>query len=280
MKPPVYIPVLQTPLFWALFFCLSLVVAIPASSFAQEPTLPSESVADAARKARERKPNSDSTKPTKVLTNDDLVVASAPAEATQVAVGGAARSERESAPTGPSEEAKPQKSICPNANEEQINSELQTAQEELDQLRQELSTNGSVISNGDVDLSNFKPGSSGVTFGSPPLLESTPQAPGRIREVQLEEKVAALKKAARVACDSRQEAKIQVQLDSAESQLKLLQQQFNLDQSVYYSRTDYAGDAAGKARLDAEQQQIQALQEEVDSLREQLPAEEARPAPE
>jgi hypothetical protein len=283
MKPPVYVPAFPrrlTTFFCALVFCLSLIVVIPASSLAQEPIPPSESVADAARKARERKPNPDSTTPTKVLTNDDLVVTPAPAQATQVAPGGAASSGRESAPTGPSEAAKRQKPICPNANEEQINSELQAAQEELEQLRRELSANGPVISNGDVDLNNFKPGSSGVTFGSPPLLESTPQAPGRIREVQLEQKVAALKKAARIACDSGQEAKIRVQLDSAESQLKLLQQQFNLDQSVYYSRTDYAGDAAGKARLDAEQQQIQALQEEVDSLRVQLPAEEPGPAPE
>jgi hypothetical protein len=124
-----------------------------------------------------------------------------------------------------------------------------------------------------VDLSNFKPGSSGVTFGSPPLSEATPQAPGRVKGVELEEKVAALKKAALIACDSREEAKTQQELDSADSQLKLLLKQFDLDQSVYYSKTDYTGDAAGKARLDAEQQQIQALQEVVDRLRQQLPTE-------
>jgi hypothetical protein len=204
------------------------------------------------------------------LTNDDLGVGPAPAEATTGAQGNTAPG-KESAPR--SEAAKPQEPICPNANEEQINSQLQAAQEELDQLRRELSANGPVISNGDVDLGNFKPGSSGVTFGSPPLLEATPQAPGRVKAVELEERVAALKKAARIACDSREEAQIQQRLDSAESQLKLLLQQFNLDQSAYYSKTDYAGDTAGKARLNAEQQQIQALQEEVDRLRQQLPAE-------
>jgi len=275
MTPPVP-PILRGRLA-PLFLCaldLFLIHAISAPALPQEPAPASESVADAARMARERKPRSDSTKPTKILTNDDL--GTAPAPATPIAPGDTAASEKESTP-GPSEAAKP---ICPNANEQRINSELQAAQEELDQLRRELSANGPVISNGDVDLSNFKPGSSGVSFESPPLLQATPQAPGRVKEVELGEKVAALKKAARIACGSRQEAKIQEQLDSAESQLKLLLRQFNLDQSAYYSKPDYAGDTTGKARLDAEQQQIQALQEEVDRLREQLPAENAGAAPE
>jgi hypothetical protein len=275
MRPPVP-PILRRRLAQPfLFVGLFLIDAISAPALPQDPTPPSESVVDAARKAQERKRDTDSTKPTKVLTNDDL--SAAPAPATPVASGDTAPSEKESAPTGASEATKP---ICPNANEEQINSELQAAQEELDQLRRELSANGPVISNGNVDLSNFKPGSSGVSFGSPPLLESTPQAPGRVKAVELEEKVAALKKAARIACDSREDAKIREELYSAESQLKLLLQQFNLDQSAYYSKPDYAGDTTGKARLDAEQQQIQALQEEVDRLREQLPADNAGPAPE
>jgi cytoskeletal protein RodZ len=276
MKPPLPSILrgrLALSFFCALFLDLFLIDAISARVPPQEPTPPAtESVADAARKARERRPDSDSSKSAKVLTNDDLSAAPASAPATPVAPSNAEASQKESTPRGPSEAAKP---ICPNASEEQINSELQAAQDELTQLRSELSANGPVISNGDVDLSNFKPGFSGVSFGSPPLLESTPQAPGRVKEVELEEKVAALKKAARIACDSPQEAKIQEQLDSAESQLKLLLQQFNLDQSAYYSKPAYAGDTAGKAKLDAEQQQIQALQEEVDRLRDQLPPENA-----
>lgn len=276
MKPPVPSVLrrkLGPPFLCALFLSLFLIDVISVLAFPQEPTPASESVADAARMARERKPSSDSTKPTKVLTNDDL--GTEPTPATPVAPGVTAASEKETTPMGPSEAAQP---ICPNANEERINGELQASQEELDQLRRELSANGPVISNGDVDLRNFKPGSSGVSFGSPPLLQATPQAPGRIKEVELEEKIAALKKAARIACASRQEAKIQEQLDSAESQLKLLLQQFNLDRSAYYSKPDYAGDTAGKARLDAEQEQIQALQEEVDRLQEQIPPKTAGPA--
>jgi hypothetical protein len=273
MKPPLPFILRRrlAPLFCGLFLGLLLIGVISGAGLPQEPTTPSESVTDAAREARERKSHPDSTKATKIWTNDELGAAPTPAQ-----VGDAAASGKESTPTG--EAAKPEKPICPNENEQQIKSELQTAQEELDQLRHELSANGPVISNGDLDLSNFKPGFSGVAFGSPPLLQSTPQAPGRVKEVELEEKVAALKKAARIACDSRQDAEIREQLDSAESQLKLLLQQFNLDRSAYYSKPDYAGDTTGKARLDAEQQQIQALQEEAERLREQLPAE--KPAPE
>lgn len=279
MKPPLLRTRLGPSLFCALFLGLFLIDAIAARPFPQDPAPPSASVADAARKSQERKSNADSTKPAKILTNDDLSppTATAPVPGPAAAPAASAVSEKEPTPAAPSEATKP---TCPNANEEQIDSELQAAEEELDELRRELSADGPVISNGDVDMSNFKPGSSGLSFGSPPLLQATPQAPGRVKEVELEEKIAALKKAARVACDSHQDAKIQEQLDSAESQLKLLQRQFNMDQSAYYSKPDYASDPTGKTKLDAEQQQIQALREEVDRLREQLPAENAGPPPE
>jgi hypothetical protein len=140
----------------------------------------------------------------------------------------------------------------------------------LDQVRSELSYDPKVISNGDVDLKNFKSGSSGVAFGSPPLLQSQPQSPARINEVILEEKVAALKQASRIACDSPEDAKIQKQLDSAEEELKSLRREFDLDQSAYYSKPNYAEDTAGKARLDAEQQQIESLQSEIERLKGEL----------
>jgi hypothetical protein len=298
LVPPILLIRLGPSLVCALFG-LFLIDAISARPVPQDPAPSSASVADAARRAQERKSNPDSAKPTKVFTNDDLgaAPASAPAPtasatpgatpapvvagdtAAPVPPGETKALEKESAATAPSEAAKPEP-ICPNPNEEQIDGELQAAEEELDELRRELSADGPVISNGDVDMSNFKPGSSGVSLGSPPLLQATPQAPGRIKEVELEEKISALKEEARIACDSHQDAKIQEQLNSAESQLKLLQQQFNMDQSAYYAKPDYASDPTGKTKLDAEQQQIQALQGAVDRLREQLPSGSAGPAPE
>jgi hypothetical protein len=93
-----------------------------------------------------------------------------------------------------------------------------------------------------------------------------------VTEVILDEKIASLKNALRIACDSPKEAGIQKKLDLAEQELHLLQREFVLDQTTYYSRTNYAEDIAGKARLDAKQQQIQDLQSEIERLKDQLAA--------
>jgi hypothetical protein len=279
MKPPVLRLKLvgshALTTFCASSFGLFLMLAIAAPTLAQETNPSSESVADAAKNAREHKPNPDPTKPAKVLTNEDLAAPAAVPAAPASEAATAAPAEEGAAPTSEGETAKVakvNKPICPNADEEQANSELQAAQDELEQLRRQLSPNEAVISNGDVDLSNFKQGGAGLSFDSPPLSDAVRQSPGRVQEVELEEKVAALKKAARISCDSPKEAEIQGQLDSVEAQLKLLLQQFSLDQSAYYSKPDYSSDTAGKAKLDAEQQQIQELKDEVERLRQELPA--------
>ena len=237
---------------------LALALGVPARS--QEPANPEESIADAARNARERKPNS--ATPPKIFTNDDLAV--------QSLLPGAAAIPPESSPKQ-AEAPTSQKTDCNNpADDERLKMELQAAQEELDQIRRDLSYDPKVISNGDVDLKNFKSGSSGLAFGSPPLLQSQPQSPARINEVLLEEEIASLKQASRVACDSPEDAAIQKQLDSAEGELKSLRLEFDLDQAAYYSKPNYAEDTAGKARLDAEQQHIESLQSEIERLKGEL----------
>jgi hypothetical protein len=148
--------------------------------------------------------------------------------------------------------------------------ELQAAQQELDRVRSELSYQPKVISGNDLDLQYFKPGSSGLNVGAPPLRDAQPPNPALVTRVELEEKIEGLKSALRLACDPPEAASIQSRLDQTEQQLKLLQRDFALHQDAYYSRTDYAGDTAGKARLGAELQQIQSLQSEVDRLRNEL----------
>ena len=79
-----------------------------------------------------------------------------------------------------------------------------------------------------------------------------------------------LQKALRAACAPPDAARIQIEIDDLEQQLNLVQRQFALDQDAYYSKPDFTEDAAGKAELDAEQQQIQSLQSEAEQLRQQL----------
>jgi hypothetical protein len=154
--------------------------------------------------------------------------------------------------------------------------DLLAVQEEQDQIRRELSYQPQVISGSNLDLKNFKPGQSGLDVGGPPLLETKPPIPARLTEVNLEEKIASLKRALRIACDSPKDAGIQMKLDEAEQELNLLQRQFDLDQAAYYSKTNYAADAAGKAMLDGELRQVQNLQSEIERLKDELAASRAK----
>jgi hypothetical protein len=61
-------------------------------------------------------------------------------------------------------------------------------------------------------------------------------------------------------------------IKDAQSDLDLLQREYQLDHDAYYSKVDYAKDTAGKDKLDAEKQQIEAKQQELDKLKADLAA--------
>jgi len=243
---------------WSLTITfLALVLGAPARS--QAPPHPAESIAEAARNLRERKSNSISHP--KIITNDELGM--------QYPVPSASTS-----PLG-AEVTKPRTEECDNADAERLKTELLVAQGEQDQIHRELSSYSKVISDGSIDMKNFKPGYSGFYVGSPPLLDSQPPAPARVTEVNLDEKIASLKRALRIACYSPKDAGIQTKLDQAEQELNLLQRKLNLDQATYYSKPNYAEDTAAKARLDAELRQNQFLQSEIERLKGELAASKA-----
>ena len=242
-----------------------LVLALGAPAQPQEPPHPAESIAEAARNVREQKLNS--TKHPKIITNDDL--------GEQNSVPNTSASLPDSSSTNGAEVPKPPAADCGNPDAERLKTELRVVQEEQDQIRRELSYQPQVISGPNLDLKTFKPGYSGVYVGAPPLLETKPPVPARVREVGLDEKIASLKRALQIACDSPEVAGIQLKLDQAEQELNLLQRQLVLDQAAYYSKPNYAGDAAGKAKLDAELQQSQYLQSEIERLKGELAASQA-----
>ena len=246
---------------------LALALGAPAQS--QEPPHPAESVAEAARNAREHQSNS--TKHPKIVTNEDL--------GTQYPVPGTSASPPDSSSTNGAEVPKPPAGDCDNPDAERLKTDLQAAQGEQDQIRRELAYHPQVISGPNLDLKNFKPGKSGLNVGGPPILESKPLVPERIEEVSLDEKIASLKRALQLACDSPEAAGIQLKLDQAEQELKVMQREFDLDQNAYYSKTNFAADTAGKAKIDAEQQQIQSLQSEIERLKGELAASQANQIP-
>jgi hypothetical protein len=235
-----------------------LVLGCAAPARPQE-SHPSQSVVQAARNAREHKANS--AKHSKIITNADL------GEERSAAIDSALQP-----PSTNGAEVSNPSGDCDNSRAAGLKMELQAAQQELDRVRSELSYQPTVISGNNLDLQNFKSGNSGFYVGAPPLLDAVPPNPARVTAVELEEKIENLKNALRLACDPPEAAGVQNKLDRTEQQLKLLQRDFALHQDAYYSRPDYAEDTAGKARLDAELQQIQSLQSEVDRLRSELAA--------
>ena len=239
-----------------LMMFVALVLAAPAPS-----QQPSPSVAQAARNAREHKAHS--SKAAKIFTNDDV-------DAERSLAGDSALVPPAS--TDSAEISNPSSKDCDNAKAEGLKMELQDAQQELDQIRSELSYQPTVISGNNLDLQYFKPGNSGLSVGAPPLSNVTPPVPARVTAVELEQRIENLKNALLLACSSPEAASVQSKLDQAKQQLSLPQRQFALDQDTYYSKLDYAHDAAGKGRLDAEQQQIQSLQSEIDRLSNELAA--------
>jgi hypothetical protein len=67
--------------------------------------------------------------------------------------------------------------------------------------------------------------------------------------------------------DSQEVAQLKEQLKQAQSDLDLMQRELALAQDTYFSNPDYVHDTAGKAKLDAEKQQIGDKQEEVARLK-------------
>ena len=244
--------------------CLLTTIAglsFPAGLRAQESPAQTSSVVEAARNARENALSSG--KHSKIITNSDLGVQSpVPSSSTfdqQVASGNAAEAPS-SQPAG-----------CDTPQAERLRTELQAAQQELDQLRRDLQYNSPVVSGNDLDLQYFKPGNSGFDVGAPPLLDTQPPVPARVTEVELEERIDRLQKSLRLVCEPPEAARIQSAIDDLEQELNPLQRQLALDQEAYYS-TPVTERIGGNPQLDAERQQIQALQAEIQNLREQLAA--------
>jgi len=165
----------------------SLAVALPVPAPTQQSPPTAQSVTEPARNTRERIANS--TRHPKIITNDDLVV--------QYSLPSADLPVQSAATEAPA----PPATGCDTPEAKRLKTELQAAQQQLDQLRHELYSQPQVISGNDLDMKNFRPGFSGFNIGAPALLNTQPPIPARVTEVELEDKVAALTKALKLACE-------------------------------------------------------------------------------
>jgi hypothetical protein len=70
--------------------------------------------------------------------------------------------------------------------------------------------------------------------------------------------------------EPKEVTELKEKIKQAESDLDLLNREYRLDQDAYFSKPDYADDAAGKQKLDDEKVQISSKQQEVDRLKAKL----------
>lgn len=125
-----------------------------------------------------------------------------------------------------------------------------------------------VISNDDLDMEYFKPGQEGLNLdahkdpGATDPSSSSSNKESRAKDKELEEEGGL----------DGQIAKLKEQIADAEDRLKWQRRELALDQDTVYSNPNYTDSHAGKAKLDAEQQQINERQQEIEVLRMQLEA--------
>jgi hypothetical protein len=70
----------------------------------------------------------------------------------------------------------------------------------------------------------------------------------------------------------KQRVALKEKIKDVQSDLDLLQREFQLDQDAFYSSPNYANNASGKAKLDAMKQRIADKQQELDRLKAELAA--------
>jgi len=129
-----------------------------------------------------------------------------------------------------------------------------------------------VISDDDIDNKNIKPGAEGLNVGSPPTSDAVPPAPSAVAAVEAADAAAAAaeKNPPVTAGESRAIARAKERVLEVQKELDLLQRGFALDSDSYYSKPGFQDDKDGKAKLEAEQQQIGDKQQELDRVKADL----------
>jgi hypothetical protein len=125
-----------------------------------------------------------------------------------------------------------------------------------------------VISDDDIDT-KLKPGAEGLNVGSQPKSDDQPPNAAAVAAVEATDAAAAAaeKNPPVKTGDDPEIARAKELVVEAAKQLDLLQRGLALDQDTYYSKPSFTDDKDGKAKLDAEQQQISDKQQEIDLLK-------------
>jgi hypothetical protein len=139
--------------------------------------------------------------------------------------------------------------------------------------KQNASSPAKVISDDDLDGKRVQPGQEGLTTPTPQLETQPPSADAVAAQQEADTRREQAPEGDAVKDkDSAKIAHLKGELARAEEDLKLSQREASLAQDTVYSKPDYQRDKAGKAQLDAMQQQINDRQEKVEQLKTRLAA--------
>lgn len=130
-----------------------------------------------------------------------------------------------------------------------------------------------VITDDDLDKGNIKPGAQGLTVDAPAKLETQPPSPEAVADAAATSP-APDPATVVAASDDPEIARLKESIASAEKDAELGRRDLALEQDTFFSNPDHNHDTAGKAKLDALEQQINAKQQEIDRLKMRLAASE------
>src|ERR1700737_4044599 len=129
-----------------------------------------------------------------------------------------------------------------------------------------------VITDDDLDKGNIKPGAQGLTLDAQPKLETQPPSPEAVADAAPTSAPDPVTVAA--PSDDPEILRLKDAIADAEKDAELARRELALQQDTFFSNPDHDHDTAGKAKLDALQQQINNKQKEIDRLKMRLAATE------
>ena len=129
-----------------------------------------------------------------------------------------------------------------------------------------------VITDDDLDKGNIKPGAQGLTLDAQPKLETQPPSPEAVADAASTSAPDPVTVAA--PSDDPEILRLKDAIADAEKDAELARRELALQQDTFFSNPDHDHDTAGKAKLDALQQQINNKQQEIDRLKMRLAATE------
>ena len=133
-----------------------------------------------------------------------------------------------------------------------------------------------VITDEDLDKKNFQPGQEGLNVGASPMAETAPPSANAVAAEEAADDSARKEEAKDAAEQGAKIAKLKLEITEAENGLDFAQRQLALDQDSYFSKTDYARDTAGKAKIDGEKQDVSDRQQQIEKLKARLAVEESK----